>query len=275
MKLALVGSDSSHTNTFVARWGGRHELFLAEATRPPGELTADADVASAITVVDSVADLVGRVDGAVVWHRRATQHRAAAVPLLEAGIPVFVDKPLAATMDDAEAILDAASRGGVPVASWSALRWSSVATVAGRMGLTELRLEGPADPESEFDGIGFYGIHLADLAVALLGGPVQTVAVRFDGDDVVADVTINGVTATLVMSHPSVAHGFRLIGQGAGGAIHRPIELMSDYMYPVADIAQELFATKVWLQSRSELLDVVSITEAMDKAVQARGGTTR
>lgn len=41
-------------------------------------------------------------------------HRAAAVPFLEAGVPVICDKPLAASIEDAQAIADAARASGTP-----------------------------------------------------------------------------------------------------------------------------------------------------------------
>ncbi len=272
MKIGLVGSDSSHTDKVVARWGGRHELLLAEGHRPPGELNIAPEVAASITVVDNVADLIGRVDGALVGHRLGSEHRAAAVTLLEAGIPVFVDKPLAGNLGDAEAIVAAAERGGAPVSSWSALRWSSVATLASRLDITRLLIEGPADPESPFGGIAFYAVHCADLAVALLGGRVRDIAVRFEDDLVVTDVAVGGRRATLVLTPPAAARGFRLVAESRTQTVDRPIELKHDYMNPIADIAEELFATRVAMQTRDELLDVVRITDAMNAAVAARRG---
>lgn len=269
MRIGLVGTDSTHTDKFVARWAGEHQLLLAEATRLPGELTGDPSSASAIRVVDTAADLVGLVDGAVVGHRRASQHQAAAVPLLEAGIPVFVDKPLAADLSEAEAVIAAAERGGAALASWSALRWSAAATLAGRLELTSVLMEGPADPASEFGGISFYGVHCADLAVALLGGPVESIEVRVGEGEVVTELTVRDVPATIVLRPPASMPGFRLGAQSRTGRLDRPIELKADYLDPVADLAAEIFATRMALQSRAELLDVVRITDAMDAAVAA------
>ena len=63
-----------------------------------GELAAHADEIDCAVVVTLKED-----------------HAAAIIPLLEAGVPVFTEKPLAATRDDAERICEASARSGAPV----------------------------------------------------------------------------------------------------------------------------------------------------------------
>ncbi len=272
MRIAVVGNDSSHADKFVARWAGVHELIVAEATRHPREFDVDPELTSTITVVDTVDGLIGWADGAVVGHRRGSQHRAAAVPLLEAGIPVFVDKPLAGSRADAEAIVAAAEAGGAALASWSALRWSPLATMARALDPIRLLVEGPADPKSEYGGISFYGVHCADLAVALLGSSLSEVSVRVEDDLVITDLRIGDRSASLVLTPPDRAQGFRLVAESRTHAMDRTIVLKSDYMNQVADLAEEMFATGVALQTRNELLAVVRITDAMEAALADREG---
>lgn len=57
----------------------------------------------------------GGIDLAVVTAPTA-QHAALTVPLLEAGVPVLVEKPIAASEEEAEAVIAAAARTGVPLA---------------------------------------------------------------------------------------------------------------------------------------------------------------
>ena len=56
-------------------------------------------------------DLVGKVDAAVVA-APTTSHEAVAVPLLEAGIDVLVEKPIAPDMESAGRMVDAVERHG-------------------------------------------------------------------------------------------------------------------------------------------------------------------
>ncbi|OZV80909.1 hypothetical protein CA850_12140 [Micromonospora echinospora] len=88
-----------------------------------------------------VADLLaaGRPDAASVCVP-GPAHRAVAVDLLAAGVPVLVEKPLAATVDDAAAIVAAAERTGVLCQPGHILRHSAPhralyeAVRAGRLG---------------------------------------------------------------------------------------------------------------------------------------------
>lgn len=55
-------------------------------------------------------DFIGKVDAAIIA-ASTTSHTALAVPLLEAGVHCLVEKPLAASREDCEAIIDAARVG--------------------------------------------------------------------------------------------------------------------------------------------------------------------
>ena len=99
---------------------GRHHARLY-ASLPDVELVAvvdrDAERARAIAAeygclaFERVADLVGRVEAVSVAVPTAA-HRAVAVELLEAGVDVLIEKPLARELDEADAILGAAEKAG-------------------------------------------------------------------------------------------------------------------------------------------------------------------
>lgn len=65
-------------------------------------------------VAREVNDIIGKVDGAIIATPNHT-HRGVAIPLLEAGISTFIEKPLATTVEDGQAIIDAAKRGNAKV----------------------------------------------------------------------------------------------------------------------------------------------------------------
>lgn len=76
-----------------------------------------------ITVFDSLDDgLAFEPDIAVVANPTAL-HVATSLPLVENGIPVFVDKPVASTAEDFDALRRAAARQSVPVMVGYQLRW--------------------------------------------------------------------------------------------------------------------------------------------------------
>ncbi len=62
----------------------------------------------------TVDAIIGKVDAAIVATPNHT-HREIAVPLLEAGISTFIEKPLSTTVEDGQAIIEAAKRGNAKV----------------------------------------------------------------------------------------------------------------------------------------------------------------
>src|SRR3954471_2827124 len=125
MRIALVGTENSHADHIVQALNvdqisdARVVALVGddEKTRKLASLGGIADV------VPTSGELIGSVDALIVTNRDGAVHRELAVPFLEAGIPVWVDKPLAASTADARAILDAARLGGAAVTSYSAVRW--------------------------------------------------------------------------------------------------------------------------------------------------------
>src|SRR5699024_5030291 len=128
--------------------------------------------------------------------RDGALHLDHARPLLEAGIPVLIDKPLAASVADAIELLDISQRRNVRLVSYSALRFVPELTAftsehPERSRLRHLHVVGPADPNSPYSGLFFYGIHQVEAALEILGNPEVEpgslgVAVKRRGNLVVA-----------------------------------------------------------------------------------------
>jgi hypothetical protein len=74
-------------------------------------------------VVDHYTDMIGQVDGVLLGRDDAETHIEFAAPFLDAGIPVYIDKPLALSVADARKILGMQKYPG-QVFSCSALRYA-------------------------------------------------------------------------------------------------------------------------------------------------------
>lgn len=114
MKVAVVGCG--HLGTIHARLlAGREDVELVavvDAVRESAERVAGLHGCAACT---DPGDLAGRVDAAVVAAPTGL-HASVSLPLLEAGIDLLVEKPIAATVEDARAIVTSARRHGRVVA---------------------------------------------------------------------------------------------------------------------------------------------------------------
>jgi predicted dehydrogenase len=273
-RIGLIGLDSSHAEDFLrlfnveerhagmrvtALWGNdrvrmRELLMLAEGTRP----------------ADSLADLVGMVDAVIVGDRHGDLHLAHALPCLEAGLAVFVDKPLACSAADAEAIVMAAERTSTPLLSGSALRWQAE-TRALKVRLA--RLDGPVHvaaygtwyPDSEYGGAIFYAIHTIELVQQLIGPIWSDVAVA-RGDSPTIRYRSGGSTVALEF-RPLGASGsfdFGVSINAPGARIEQPVPLGDDYMAPVAVEIAAMLESGASPISPEQLLAPIALMETIE-----------
>lgn len=75
-------------------------------------------------IVDSFEDFIGEVDGVLLARDDSENHEQFARPFLEAGLPIYIDKPLATSTDAAERILGL-QKFSNQIFSCSALRFSN------------------------------------------------------------------------------------------------------------------------------------------------------
>jgi predicted dehydrogenase len=155
---------------------------------------------------------------------------------VDAGIPVFVDKPFCIDLDEGIEFVRHAREKGVPITSFSTLPiQQSVTDFAEAMkGLGKLRsivTAGPGDVDDQYGGVFFYGIHQVDLLCTLLDRPAVQVTSARHGDDGVATVAFaDGVVAVLNMLKDWWAGGFcaTAYGDEAPGVHHSALAMDED-----------------------------------------------
>ena len=167
---------------------GRHHARIL-STLPGVELTAVVDInrkrADEIAATHGTRalydarDVQGIVD-AVTIAVPTGLHAQIALPLLAAGVPVLVEKPMAASLEQADAMIAAAAQAGVPLAVGHTERFNPAIEAARRM-LTAPRFievhrlgtfpERSLDIDVVFDLM----IHDLDVVLSLVGSDVESI----------------------------------------------------------------------------------------------------
>jgi predicted dehydrogenase len=285
LRIGLVGTDSSHAEDFlsVLNAAERHPGFriVALAGGETERMEALARRFGVSRIVADPAALVGEIDAAIIGDRDGGRHLRHALPFLEAGLPVFVDKPLACSLADAEAMLSAARRSGALITSASALRWQPdmedlAARVRGLGGPLAVVTSGPLDPGSIHGGVFFYGIHAAELALQLAGADIVDVAVD-RADPAVAVVTGRaGLVRVVVCLSRAAEERDPMFHAGVtcpGGMLSEPIRLAADYLTPVVDRFVGMLKTGRAPLAEAELLAPVRMLAALGVAMAAESRT--
>ncbi len=252
MRIGLAGANSSHAEDFL-------RAFNSEGRYSPFRLTAvcDADAARVAALRSSFPDLqefesaealVGACDAVIVCDRDGRQHRDHALPALQAGKPVFVDKPLAGSVADADVMVEAAAVSGAALLSASALRWQPQ--------VQELRAQfesgspphrllayGSWQPDSPYGGAIYYAIHTLEVVQELLGTTWERLSVS--GGELCTVRYQSGITEVCVELRPMGEGGsdFGLLGEAEDGCFSQALYLPDDYMRPVADRIATMFRT--------------------------------
>lgn len=172
----------------VGVWGRNHALSYTRMPNVDLVAVVDADPAAAQRVAAECGcaafrhhrEILDRVDAADVAVPTIF-HREVAVDLLEHGLPVFVEKPLAANCEDGEAILAAAEARGLLVQVGHIERFNP-----GIMALAE-RIRAPRFIEchrigtftgraTDVDVVSDLMIHDIDIVLSLVDAELRTVA---------------------------------------------------------------------------------------------------
>ncbi len=200
LRLSAIGLETTHGYIYPALING-YDPSKLEANSPdivssifPTEggpsvdgarvvacFDADAELARRVAeacqierVCPTLADAVEGVDGVLILAGEAASHRALATPALESGLPTFVDKPFAATLADAEALVHLGQQHNAPLFCTSALRFApQTVALRERMARTigtplAAHSIGTGDYES-------YAVHSLEILYELWGGGVTRI----------------------------------------------------------------------------------------------------
>jgi predicted dehydrogenase len=147
-------------------------------------------------IADDLETMAGQVDAVILARDDAENHREMCKPFFSAGVPVFIDKPLAATMQDLEWFEEQHINGKFFM-SCSSMRYSNEARTA----KTELESLGKIELVTCVGKKDWqkYGVHLLEAMFSLLDDP-QAISVRHIGKkdkDIVHLEFENGIQATV------------------------------------------------------------------------------
>lgn len=174
---------------------------------------ADAPKVAAASLIPNVVakpeDVIGQVDAVVIATDDGTDHVRRARPFVEAGLPVFIDKPMATTMDELRQFVQWHKDGRL-LLSTSGMRYSP------EMSLSAEQKERLGDLRwiTSFTCKTWerYGIHALEAVEPLLGPGFLTVQTQGGpGGDVVQITHKGGVRLTLGALHDAY---------GSFGAVH-------------------------------------------------------
>lgn len=200
IRIGIIGTDTSHVIAFskilndpkhpdhipgariVAAYKGGSKDIESSANRVEKyaeELARDHKV----EIVPDIAILLAKVDAVLLESVDGRPHLEQAKPVIAAGKPLFIDKPLAATLEDAVEISSLAKAKGVKWFSSSSLRWAKSLMPMVQPGIKGAVVWGPGPlEEHHYLELGWYAIHASDMLFTLMGKGCETVTRTYSLD---------------------------------------------------------------------------------------------
>ena len=285
MNIGMVGLDTSHCPAFTdllnnpsnphhvaggrVRWAypGGSKLFSKSFNRVE-KFTSQLRDEFKVEILGSVEAVGEKADAVLMESVDGRQHLEQFKALAKLGKPVFIDKPLACSLDDAKAIMELSAKYNTPVYSASSIRYyKGIQGVAAGKTVVAVEAHGPVEILHDYPGYFWYGVHAAEVLFEILGEGCKTVrAIPSENADVITGLWEGNRVGILV--------GYRIAGTSDWGATvwakEGIIQTKGDGSVPgyalLLPRVVEFFKTRKSPISTRQMLEVVAYLEALDKS---------
>ena len=202
------------------------------------------------------------VDAAVIVDDGSGKQAQYAVAPLRAGVPTFIDKPIAMTGKAAKAIVDVAKETGTPMMSASSLRY-----VPDIVKLSEEVADlGDIHLATTICGneLVYYGIHALEMAYAVLGsGAVSCLNVGQPGRNIVRVRFENGRDLMLMVGERDYMQaGYQINVYGLKGWRSVQPDLTDLYLYLLGPFLDMVRDGRKEVVPLDEIVEVIAVLEA-------------
>ncbi len=210
IRIGIVGTDTSHVPAFtkvfndptspdhiagfrvVAAFKGGSPDIPSSRDRVEGYATEIHDKWG-VELVSDIASMAGKVDAVLLESVDGRAHLPQARQVFALHKPVFIDKPLASTLEDAREIARLAAEAKVVWFSSSSLRYGALMDSAKLTGALGVDVWGPGPLEQHHAvDLSWYGIHAVEMLYTLMGPGCESVTRVTGGTDEAGTDVVTG-----------------------------------------------------------------------------------
>jgi hypothetical protein len=290
IRVGMIGLDTSHVIAFsgilndpkaegdlagvklVAAFPGGSPDLPASRDRLKG--FTDEIRGKGVEIVDSIDELLKKVDVVLLMSVDGRRHLEQAKPVLAAGKTLYIDKPFAGSLADALEIARLAKEKKVPIFSSSTTRFSAGFQAARRGESPAGEVRGctaysPCTLEPHHPDLFWYGIHGVEILFTVMGPGCQSVTrVSTKGTDVAVGVWKDGRIGTFrgirdgKADYGATVFGKKGVAQAGPNEGYKPL---------LVEIAR-FFRTGKPPVAIEETLEIIAFMEAAEES-KRQGGT--
>ena len=291
LRIGIIGLDTSHVVAFtkslndpsspdfvpggrvVAAFKGGSPDVPASATRVD-KFTSELQSTYHVRIVGTIGELCDLVDAILLESVDGRVHLEQAREVLRRRKPLFIDKPMAASLADAREIARLANESGTPWFSSSSLRFAPAyqefLAGPGHESVLGAEAHGPASLEPTNPGLFWYGIHAVESLYTLMGPGCVSVAMTSTPDyDLAVGVWKDGRIGTVKgLRKGKQDYGALVYGENA--VTYLPVKDVS--YVPLVRRIMDFFKTGKPPVAPEETLEIMAFMDAAERS-RLSGGT--
>jgi hypothetical protein len=287
LRLGLVGTDTSHVTAFAAAFNdpaspqhvaGARIVAAYRGGSPDlpssrdriDNFTKQLQEKYGVEIVGTLAELCARVDGVLLTSVDGRVHLAQAREIVAARKPLFIDKPLASTLDDAREIARLAKAAGIPWFSTSTLRYGIAPLNTSDVSGLDVWGPGPLEEHHQLD-LSWYAIHEAEMLFTVLGRGCEEVTRTASADaDVVTCRWTDGRIGTMRALRPYSDYGAVIFGKNAKGQTSE-MKAVVPVPHALDEDLVKFFRTGVPPVPNEDTLELMAFLDAAQRSKDAGG----
>jgi hypothetical protein len=286
LRLGIIGTDTSHVIAFaqalnlpaapehmtgatitVAYKGGSPDV--KESSSRIEQFAAQLRDQFGVRFVDTIGALCGQVDGILLESVDGRQHLAQMKEAARCGKPMFIDKPLGATLADAREIARIAAASDVPWFSASSLRFAGLGVLSATPVKGAIAWgPGPFQEHQPLD-LTWYGIHAAEILFTLMGpGCAEVTRPTSAQADVVTCRWQDGRLGTIRADRPNSSFG--AVAFHPNNEVQALPSIRSGYAPLLREIVQFMTTRKAPV-ANAETLEIFEFLDAAQRSKEKGG----
>jgi hypothetical protein len=286
LRLGVIGTDTSHAVVFahalndiagpnhvagarilIAYKGGSQDV--QESSSRVDKFATELQSKLGVRFVDHISEMCSSVDGILLESLDGRKHLPEMKEAVKCGKPIFIDKPVAASLNDARQIARIADDAHVPWFSASSLRFSDIESLKQEpINGVIVWGPGPTEPHHELD-LSWYGIHAVEMLYALMGpGCSEVTRIHSEKADVVIGRWKDGRLGTMRVERPYSTFG--AVAFRSKNKVDTIANVKVEYLPLVRQII-EFMQTQKPPVSNAETLEIFAFMDAAQKSKEHGG----
>ena len=202
-KIAILGCENSHANTFIEFINNDYpDVEVVGVYSDEKEAAQRLNEKYGVYAAENYDEFVGKIDGLVIVARHGGKHYEYAKPYIKSGIPMFIDKPVLTSEEDALALRKDLIENNIKVCGGTVCRLApfvkELKKIAEEKPYGKVYgglLRATIKMNNEYGGFYFYAQHLVQVMGEIFGyypnsvqsfesGDIINTIVRYDDYDI-------------------------------------------------------------------------------------------